>query len=123
MLQPLAALLCISMARANGPMNTKGTYTIANPPKGTDPSAPAVHRGEFFELLGPAKTGHYGDVNWHTETMQLPADIVARFDGKVMAVSRSPSLSSARLRVPVAFGDEDVCVGARRDTLPATIGR
>lgn len=46
-----------------------------------------MHRGEYFELLGPAKPGHYGDVNWHPETMALPAEIVKRFDGKVMALT------------------------------------
>ena len=84
----LAALLFAPVAHAagpSGPMNKGGDYTIANPKPG-HPKA-AQHRGEFFELLGPAKTGHYGDVNWHPETMALPPEIVARFDGKVMAVT------------------------------------
>ena len=82
----LAAILPLH-AVTDAPMNRGGTYTIANPLSGIPASKPAVHRGEYFELLGPAKEGHYGDVNWHPETMPLPADIVARFDGKPMAVT------------------------------------
>ena len=34
---------------------SRGDYTIANPRPGH--SEAAKHRGEYFELLGPAKTG------------------------------------------------------------------
>jgi hypothetical protein len=77
----------LPLAAANAPMNGGGTYTIANPRPGVPPEQPAKHRGEYFELLGPPKSGHYGDVNWHPETMQLPADLIKRFDGQVMAVT------------------------------------
>ena len=75
---------CLSNARCCPALHA-GEYTIANPRPGHSKSA--AHRGEFFELLGPPKTGHYGDVNWHPETMQLPPEIIARFDNKVMAVT------------------------------------
>lgn len=83
----LLPLGTLGASDGSGPMNRGGLYTISNPRAGTSPSAPAKHRGEYFELLGPAKEGHYGDVNWRPETMQLPADIIKRFDGRVMAVT------------------------------------
>ena len=51
--------------QSTAPMNTGGDYTIANPRTGQ--SKAAKHRGEYFELLGPPKAGHYGDVNWSVD--------------------------------------------------------
>lgn len=84
-----SAAAAIAAAEKATPTMNSGIYTIdpSSLLPGTHPADPAKHRGQFFELLGPAKTGHYGDVNWHTETMPLPDDIVSKFDGKVMAVT------------------------------------
>merc|ERR1719460_1692565 len=59
-------------------------YTIANPGKGSSPTRD--HRGEFFEIWSEPITSHYSEVSWTTDTIPLPPEIVARFDGKVMVV-------------------------------------
>ncbi len=48
-----------------------------------------VHRyqGEFFELLSPVQTTHYSEVGWTQLSQPLPATIVQRFDGKVIAIT------------------------------------
>eukprot|EP00040_Diaphanoeca_grandis_P020564 m.109371 g.109371 ORF g.109371 m.109371 type:complete len:861 (+) comp27951_c0_seq1:141-2723(+) len=60
-------------------------YLIANPPVGGSPVR--AFRGEYFEFYGNNQTSRYGDVDWHGDPVNLPADIVQRFDGKVMAVT------------------------------------
>ena len=69
----------------NSNMNYKFNYTIANPTAKTPNSMP--FQGEYFELLGPEVTTRYSEVFWHTQPIQLPEDIINRFDNKVMAVT------------------------------------
>ena len=69
----------------NSNMNYKFNYTIANPTAKTPTSMP--FQGEYFELLGPEVTTRYSEVFWHTQPIQLPEDIINRFDNKVMAVT------------------------------------
>ena len=69
----------------NSNMNYKFNYTIANPTAKTPTSMP--FQGEYFELLGPEVTTKYSEVFWHTQPIQLPEDIIYRFDNKVMAVT------------------------------------
>ncbi len=45
------------------------------------------YQGEFFELLSPVQSTHYSEVRWTQLPQPLPADIVQRFDGKVMVVT------------------------------------
>ena len=72
--------LCASPGVA--PTMNLGRYTLAN----ADASK-VVFRGEHFEVLGPVNPGHYGEVHWRPQSTPLPADIVARFDGRVLAVT------------------------------------
>jgi hypothetical protein len=64
-------------------MNPHG-YTIANP---LTPGVVPPYRGEYFEVLGPLETSRYSEVVWNSQTTPLPADIVARYDNRVMAVT------------------------------------
>ena len=59
-------------------------YSIANPAPGFSPIQ--TYRGEFFEVADD-RTSRYSEVSWHSVPVGLPADIVARFDGKVMAIT------------------------------------
>ena len=60
-------------------------YRIANPA----PNASAVrrHRGESFDVYGPWEETPYSWVAWHSQPVDLPAEIVSRFHGKTMAVT------------------------------------
>ena len=81
----LAAALSGASAPGIKPMN-RGRYHLANP---LDPAADGAEhfRGESFDVLGPEAETHYGEVHWRPELTPLPADIVKRFDDKVMAVT------------------------------------
>ena len=79
------ALACPTWATWANNMNPQN-YTIANPVVSKTPVSMPFH-GEYFELLGPESTTRYSEVLWHTQPLDLPAEIVARFDGKVMAVT------------------------------------
>ena len=65
-------------------MNVGFDYLIANALNKTEARS---FRGEFFEVYGPVVKTRYGDVSWFQQPVDLPADIVKRFDGKVMAVT------------------------------------
>ena len=52
-------------------------YHIANPPEGR--TSVVSHRGEYFELLGPESSTEYSRVQWHSQPVPLPSDIVRRF--------------------------------------------
>ena len=52
-----------------------------HPTKKTPVSMP--FHGEYFELLGPESSTHYGEVTWHTQPVNLPEDIIKRFDNKI----------------------------------------
>ena len=60
-------------------------YLIANPR--TADARAREFRGEYFDVYGPNVTTHYSEVSWFSQPVPLPADIVARFDNKVMAVT------------------------------------
>ena len=80
LLQPLAG-----GAAATGNMNVKSVYVIANPTPKTPAQMPFY--GNFFEILGPETTTKYSQVYWKSQPINLPPDIVTKFDGKVMAVT------------------------------------
>jgi hypothetical protein len=61
-------------------------YTIANPTN-TTPKPSLPFYGEYFEVLGPEVTTKYSQVYWKSQPVELPADIVDRFDEKIMAVT------------------------------------
>jgi hypothetical protein len=67
-----------------GPMNQHGLYTIAN---AVDNTTSRPYNGEFFELLSDPQRSQYSEVVWHPMSQELPADIVQRFNGKVMVVT------------------------------------
>jgi hypothetical protein len=78
----------LAASHANGdqppaPMNNVD-YLIANPAIAGDTKR--SHRGEYFEFYGPPRTSHYSEVVWDNQVTPLPADIVKRFDDKVMAI-------------------------------------
>jgi len=78
-------LALLSSVSATSTMNNR-TYTLANPlAAGFD--AGALFRGESFEMYGNWQTTTYAEVDWHADPVPMPADIVARFDGKVMAIT------------------------------------
>ena len=79
----MAVLALVALQQASGSTMNNVTYLIANP--ATPNAAARSFRGEFFEVLGPATTTHYSEVFWAPQPVALPADIVARFDGKVIA--------------------------------------
>ena len=79
----IALLLGASSSAALSTMNPHG-YTIANP---LTPGVVPPYRGEYFEVLGPLETSRYSEVVWRLQMSQLPADIVARYDNRVMAVT------------------------------------
>ena len=92
------ALACPTWATWANNMNPQN-YTIANPVVSKTPVSMPFH-GEYFELLGPESTTHYSEVLWHTQPLDLPAEIVARFDGKVTGKSTAPTtalINSRRL--------------------------
>ena len=60
-------------------------YLIANPR--TPDAMVREFRGEFFDVYGPNVTTRYSEVSWFSQPVALPADIVRRFDNKVMAVT------------------------------------
>ena len=69
-----------------GDENTSALYTSAGG-KGKAADGAEQFRGESFDVLGPEAETHYGEVHWRPELTPLPADIVKRFDDKVMAVT------------------------------------
>jgi hypothetical protein len=81
----LTTLLSCKAAAGTGNMNTHSVYTIANPTPKTPASMPFY--GDYFEILGPETTTSYSQVYWKSQPIDLPPDIVAKFDGKVMAVT------------------------------------
>jgi len=60
-------------------------YTISNP--SSRATAVRTFRGEFFEFYGSEISTKYSEVSWHSSKVQLPQEIVHRFDGKVMAIT------------------------------------
>lgn len=43
---------------------------------------------EYFDVYSPEIATHYGDVFWHDQgKLDLPAEIVQRFAGKVIAIT------------------------------------
>jgi len=80
------ALVCGVAVAEGGQTNMNPVdYVIANP--ATPGAAVRNFRGEFFEFYGNVKTTRYSEVHWSSSTVQLPKEIVARFDGKVMAIT------------------------------------
>ena len=66
-------------------LNAHYPYLIANPL--TPDAASRSFRGEHFDVLGPETKSRYSEVMWHSQPVDLPQEIVDRFDGKVMAVT------------------------------------
>ena len=78
-----------TVSGANTPPNMNGNYTISTG-VGTFSTAHHDYEGgvESFTLYSPPIKSRYSMVYWTMqEAVPLPADIVARFDGKVMAVT------------------------------------
>ena len=79
-------------SRAAG-ANMNGEYTIANGVPGVAkpfPTESAAYEGgvEYFDVYSPLIETRYSQVYWTMmEPVKLPADIVARFDGKTMAIT------------------------------------
>ena len=79
-------------SRAAG-ANMNGEYTIANGVPGAAkpfPTESAAYEGgvEYFDVYSPLIETRYSQVYWTMmEPVKLPADIVARFDGKTMAIT------------------------------------
>ena len=48
---------------------------------------PLEHRGEYFDVTTTPTPLRYGDVNNNVKSTPLPADVAARFNGKVMAIT------------------------------------
>lgn len=66
-------------------MNPDVAYTIANPAK---PGTEFGFRGKFFELTTRPFQTRYSEVFWdNLPAVPLPQEIVAEFDGKIMAVT------------------------------------
>ena len=88
-MRPLALLAAAPalVGGLNTPMNSR-PYTISPVSAAkTNPEAKAPpFRGEWFEVYGHWQNTTYSQVDWHGDPVPLPADIVKRFDGKVMAV-------------------------------------
>jgi len=69
-------------------MNPDVSYTVSNPPAGAE-GMPLTFRGDaFFHVDSPKFKSQYSQVVWHTlAPVALPADVVSKFDGKVMSVT------------------------------------
>jgi len=48
---------------------------------------PLKHRGEYFEVVAPALTLKYGQVNYHPLEAKFPDEIIQHFDGKPIAIT------------------------------------
>lgn len=83
----LIAALC-ALVTADDPskrLNPAADYFIANPQPG---HAARGFTGEYFEVDAPSFSSRYGEVVWDMlPDVQLPKELVARFDGKVMSVT------------------------------------
>ena len=86
-----APLLLIGVASAADVMNAGGIpYSISNP----DPANPTAYKAnfedlsmEYFDVYGKVET-RYSQVYWtRNDPVALPADIIKRFKGKVMAIT------------------------------------
>ena len=86
-----APLLLIGAASAADVMNAGGIpYSISNP----DPANPTAYKAnfedlsmEYFDVYGKVET-RYSQVYWtRNDPVALPADIIKRFKGKVMAIT------------------------------------
>ena len=66
---------------SNAGPNMNGAYALANAP-----TAPAFV-GEYFEIYSVPIRTVYSQVYWTTEPVQLPPQIVSRFNGSVMAIT------------------------------------
>ena len=68
-----------------------GLYKIANPPDGRSPYVDAsrhAHRGEYIEVYSQNISTHYSEVHWTMHPpVDLPAEFVARYRGKVVAIT------------------------------------
>jgi hypothetical protein len=83
----LVAAPMLAQGAANTPMNSR-PYTISptSAAKNNPTARAPAFRGEFFEMYGHWQNTTYSEVDWHADPVPLPAEIVKRFDGKVMAV-------------------------------------
>ena len=88
-MRPLALLAAAPalVGGLNTPMNIR-PYTISpvSAAKANPEAKAPPFRGEWFEVYGHWQNTTYSQVDWHGDPVPLPADIVKRFDGKVMAV-------------------------------------
>ena len=68
-----------------------GLYKIANPPPGKSPYVDAslhAHRGKFIEVYSQNISTQYSEVHWTMHPpVALPADFVAKYNGKVVALT------------------------------------
>ena len=72
-------------AAAAPPQLNPHPYEVANAADGA--SAVRTYRGEYFDVDGPIETSQYSLVNWRSQPVPLPREIVVRFHGKVMAIT------------------------------------
>ena len=69
-------------------LNAEVNYTVANPVSGWHKRY--SFRGDYFEVDSPNITSKYSQVVWPAgglPIVPLPADVVARFDGKVIYIT------------------------------------
>ena len=87
-------LLAVGAAHAAVP-NMNGEYLIGNPKGVPDPHAPSTFNTnyssrpntEYFDVHSHPIATRYGQVYWtQMPPVDLPADIVSRFDNKTMAI-------------------------------------
>ena len=90
-LQSLRMFLPFSSPWAFSPssqLNAEVNYTVANPVSGWRKRY--SFRGDYFEVDSPKITSQYSQVVWPAgglPNVPLPADVVARFDGKVIYIT------------------------------------
>lgn len=84
-----AVLLGLCFEAAAVPQNTPTPmnaveYKISNP---AAPNVRPAFHGESFEIYGPWIKTRYSEVHWSSAPIDLPQEIVERFDGRVMAIT------------------------------------
>ena len=96
---PLGTFLSLAHSRLHGGQMNPLPYLIANPPANASSSV-RHYRGEYFEIYGPISTSLYSEVHWRSHPVPLPADIVSRYRGKVMAITGYEVRAAPRRAAP-----------------------